>query len=95
MCFILDAFHRFWQQQPALLYAIAGLLGTAFALDWNFVLMAPLFALLLPLFFPSSYKMQGFCLRLISAFLLMICTFFYVSNSYQAASLPQEGVFRH
>lgn len=91
--FCLDAFHRFWQQNPALLYAIALLLGFSCALSWNPALLVPIAVLGMPFFFRRSHKKEGLCLRLFLACLLSICAFLFAASYYQLPTLPEEGMF--
>lgn len=77
----LHAITKFWQQHPALLYALAILLGIQMALAWHVIVLLPIAVLLVPM-----------ARQTLLAIALMIMSFFYVTAHYTFPQLPQEGI---
>ncbi len=74
----------FWERNPALLYAIAVLIGCCLALNQNPILLIPLILLLVP--FYRDWKR----ILLISG--LALSSFLYVHVEYQFPTVPVDGL---
>lgn len=82
---ILHAFETFWQRHPALLYALAILVGIAAALAWNSAYLVTMALLFLPcLLSPLRW-------RVLLAGLLLLGAYFYARTTYQFPELGAEG----
>ena len=79
---------KFWRLYPALIYALAGLLGcfSAFYSFWCFLL-------LIPFFFDGHKQLsKPYLVRLLLALMVFLCFHQYASTTYHLPSLPLEGV---
>lgn len=84
-----EALLRFWEQHPALLYALFLLLGFQLAFFREPILFMPGMALTLPLLF-SSKKLDR--LRIGLGLCLTITAWFWGVNLYQFPAIPQGGI---
>lgn len=85
MSSVLHALEKFWQQHPALLYALFILLGIATGLSWNLSFLFPLSLLILPLLISSRRRLfLGICLTSVA--------YFFVNVYYLFPLLPPEGI---
>lgn len=75
-------FLEFWQRNPALYYGLAVLLGTAFALNFSWILIFPLLII--------GFSNQP--LKVVLFAILGIVGFFYSHLSYQFPDLPEQGI---
>lgn len=86
-----QAVEKFWQQNPALFYALAALLGCFLALEFSWLLLIPVFMLWgCPLIFHGNFT-KSFFVRLGIAFITMAGTYAYVTMQYRFPVLPAEG----
>lgn len=86
LSFLITIFRQFWIEHPALLYALAVLLGTFSALEFSWSTLL-LFALIT---FPYLYKREFYRLSLILG--CLIVSFLYVKAHYEFPEIPPEGV---
>lgn len=79
---------QFWRQHPALLYAVAGLLGcfAAFYSLWCSILFIPLLW-----DFPKNIS-KPYVFRLCLAFMIFLSFLSFASSTYDLPSIPPEGV---
>lgn len=84
----LTSLQKFWQRQPALLYAISALLGINLSLSWSYFLLFPIGILVLPL--AVSFQMRT---RLLLAIGIMIGSYLYGNYLFVFPDLPAEGKF--
>lgn len=92
MSFIIDVFHRFWKQHPAMLYGLALLLGFSSSLNWNWGLLAPITVLAGPLLYSAFCRQADLCIRMVLAILLLFGAFGFAKVYYQFPTLPIDGV---
>ncbi|MEC7839431.1 MAG: ComEC/Rec2 family competence protein [Chlamydiota bacterium] len=78
---IPDSLNRFWRQNPALLYGLAFLLGTAIALyPGKWILIFPFLALFFPLLLKRSWS-HPLANRLLLGLLTVFLSFLYVQTT--------------
>jgi competence protein ComEC len=85
---LLLAYQQFWRQHPALLYALAVLLGIWSVLDWTPLLLLPMLMIAIPLLLHKD-GLRG---RLALACVLATCAAAFVSIKYRFPEIPQEGI---
>lgn len=87
LSFIARASKQFWTEHPALLYALAFLLGIFSTLSWNWSLILPLGLIALPCLFNRDFYRLSLVLGCLTV------SFLYVKTLYEFPSLPKEGIF--
>lgn len=81
--------HKFWEEHPALLYALAILLGCAWAFEGHWAIGLPILLLWSPLFFVKKTPLRQ---RLTLAFCTFLFAAGYCTLHYRLPLLPAEGV---
>lgn len=87
---ICDAWNRFFLCYPALLYAIALLLGVSWALNPSLILIIPILLLGLPLLHSGREKPS--LIRLSLAYLFLLTGFFWIHAYYSLPSLDDKEI---
>lgn len=89
---LLEAFHAFWERNPALLYGLAMFLGICSYHFPEWVLIIP--ALILWLFLPFAYyfNYKILCIRLLLAGVITGTAFIYAKAHCPTIELPLQGV---
>lgn len=92
MGIVIQAITYFWQQFPALLYGLAFLLGSSFALFPNVIFLFPFLLIWAPLILQKP-KFDSATLRLLLGLIVMLSSFTYVKHTIQFPLVQEiEGI---
>lgn len=86
MFFIFSSLESFWKHHPALLYALAMLIGVNSALSWNISFLLPIALMSAPLITSTT-----FLRKIVLSLFLMTGCFLYVSTNYLFPTLDPSG----
>lgn len=90
---IANAFDLFWRHHPALLYALAALVGIHAALDFSLpLLIVPMLAIWVPLLCVKFKEMTPLKIRLFLAFVIVFCFYFYAKLIYTYPEMDKRGL---